>query len=124
MRATSGLFAGSVTKDEVREADRARLVDQFLGLIVQGDVSPKTKETLMKQLNAPDNAMMSTLQKGADESMATQDSSQGQRARRGEVGRGAGRRAMRNLDSTLPAANPEVARIAALILGTPEFQRQ
>nr|MBA3441290.1 DUF1800 family protein [Pyrinomonadaceae bacterium] len=117
-------FTGDVANAKVSQSDQARVVDQFLNLILQGDVSPKTKETLMKQLNAPDNAMISTSQKGADESMATEDSNQGQRARRGGFGRGEGRRAMRNLDSTLPAANPEVARIAALILGTPEFQRQ
>ena len=115
-------FAGNVAKNGVTEADRARVVDQFLNLIVQGDVSPKTKETLMKQLNEPaSTTAMTSSSTSSDESTAM--SGNVQERRRG-LGRGEGRRAMRGLDSSLPANNPEVARIAALILGTPEFQRQ
>lgn len=115
-------FAGSATKDEVTEADRARLVDQFLGLIVQGDVSPKTKETLMKQLNDP--ASTTAMNAPATPPGNMEALGGAVEGRRNGEGGGGARRAMRNLNSTLPANNPEVARIAALILGTPEFQRQ
>ncbi|HVF26826.1 MAG TPA: DUF1800 family protein, partial [Pyrinomonadaceae bacterium] len=115
-------FAGNVAKDNITQADRARIVDQFLNLIVQGDVSPKTKETLMKQLNDPAaTTEMAASSTSSDEAAAMSGEV---RERRKGTGRGEGRRAMRGLDSTLPANNPEVARIAALILGTPEFQRQ
>jgi len=126
-------FAGEIANNKISQADQARVVDQFLNLILQGDVSPRTKETLLKQLNSPDAAasMQAPVAQVNDsaaqvnESAAMVGSAQGRdTARRGGFGRGEGRRGMRGLDSTLPAINPEVARIAALILGTPEFQRQ
>jgi uncharacterized protein (DUF1800 family) len=92
-------------------ADRTRVLDRFLNVILQGEVSQTTKETLLKQLaqqaNAP-NAMT-----GKDET----DKIEGAR-----VGPRAARREMARNDAS--AGNPEVTRIVGLILGSPEFQRQ
>jgi uncharacterized protein (DUF1800 family) len=63
-----------------RAPDRQRVVDRFLEVVLQGDLSPRSREVLMRQLSDPSNA--------AD------------------------------------AATPEVTRIAALVVGSPEFQRQ
>ncbi|HYN84576.1 MAG TPA: DUF1800 domain-containing protein, partial [Pyrinomonadaceae bacterium] len=62
------------------ERDRARLVEQFAAQLLQGDLSTKSREVLMKQL--------------------------GEQA------------------SAPTPADPDAARVAALILGSPEFQRQ
>jgi uncharacterized protein (DUF1800 family) len=62
-----------------RAVDRQRVVERFLDAVLQGDISPKSREVLTKQL-------------------ASQS------------------------DATVGA--PEVARIAALVIGSPEFQRQ
>src|SRR5205823_12644038 len=37
--------------DTSAQADKARMMDQFVSVIVAGDISPRTKEALMKQLN-------------------------------------------------------------------------
>ena len=37
--------------DSAQSLDKAQMMDRFLGLIVAGDISPKTRETLLKQLN-------------------------------------------------------------------------
>jgi hypothetical protein len=71
-------------------------------------VSPKTKEILLRQLVEQSGASdANTMQMNArtDERSAAQPRREQQRTG-GTVG------------------NPEVARIAALVLGTPEFQRQ
>ncbi|HEX5707956.1 MAG TPA: DUF1800 domain-containing protein [Pyrinomonadaceae bacterium] len=60
--------------------ERARLVERFAAQLLQGDLSSKSREVLMKQLGESPGASAS--------------------------------------------ADPEAARIAALILGSPEFQRQ
>jgi len=88
--------------------DRRRLVDQFLALALQGDISPRSREVLLKQLSEPAPAPAAA---AADE-----DSGVMRRGRR------APRRAAR-LESA-PPGDPEVARVAALVIGSPEFQRQ
>jgi uncharacterized protein (DUF1800 family) len=95
--------------------NRERVVDRFLNLVLQGDISPKSRAVLMKQLSEQSNAPVApttattTMQ---DETTTTT----GRNPR-------AARRARR--EEAAPAVgNPEVARIAALVIGSPEFQRQ
>jgi uncharacterized protein (DUF1800 family) len=92
-----------------RAVNQERIVDDFLKLIVQGDVSPKTKATLVKQLG---EQTATPIAAGAEmsEVRAVERNVMTARRERQETGATVG--------------NPEVARIAALILGTPEFQRQ
>ncbi|HLM58208.1 MAG TPA: DUF1800 domain-containing protein [Pyrinomonadaceae bacterium] len=90
--------------------DQKRAVEQFLNTLLQGDISPRSREVLTRQLGEQPGA-----QPAADET-ATQP--------RGQMpGMGGRRRGMRQRELP-PSGNPEVARIAALILGSPEFQRQ
>ncbi len=63
-----------------RVVDQKAVVERFLNVALQGDISPGSREVLMKQLTA-------------------------------------------RTDATDKSA-PEVARIAALVIGSPEFQRQ
>ncbi|HEX8459702.1 MAG TPA: DUF1800 domain-containing protein [Pyrinomonadaceae bacterium] len=121
-------FAG----DAATGADRSRLVEQFASVILQGDMSERTKAALLKQLNeaattngaatnrtmpqtnAPASAMTRASNSDDAETSMTRANVGG--GRRG----GAARREMLATNAPLP----EAARIAALILGSPEFQRQ
>jgi len=106
-------------------ADKSRLVEQFAAAILQGNMSERTKAALLKQLNeaatttatnAPANAANSTTAM----TRAT-DNDDAMMPRGGGGGRrGGGRREMLAVNAPIP----EAARIAALILGSPEFQRQ
>jgi uncharacterized protein (DUF1800 family) len=88
-----------------RAVEQERLVDRFLALILQGDISPKSRAVLMKQLGEQAAAPAPT----SEEISAGRGARRAQRARQMEMA---------------AAAHPEAARIAALILGSPEFQRQ
>jgi uncharacterized protein (DUF1800 family) len=104
--------------------DKSRMVDQFAAVILQGDMSERTKAALLKQLNeaattttttaavasAPNPAARMTVEMNNDDAMI-----------RGGGGRRGGRREMA---ANVNAPISDVARIAALILGSPEFQRQ
>jgi uncharacterized protein (DUF1800 family) len=92
-------------------ADRARILDRFLDVILQGEVSHGTKEILLKQLAQQATAPADTT--GLNET----DKMNGAR-----IGPRAARREMARNDAA--SGNPEVTRIVGLILGSPEFQRQ
>jgi hypothetical protein len=122
-------FVGNAT--DAKSIDHAKVMDRFLNLIVQGDISPRTKEMLLKQMNEqivlsppPANGQMpvqridqATLSMapaglGGDPNEAQplllQDGPRQQqlaRARNAEI-------------------NNPVVKIVGLILGSPEFQRQ
>ncbi|MCA1636204.1 MAG: DUF1800 domain-containing protein [Acidobacteria bacterium] len=101
--------------------NQERIVDQFLGLVLQGDISPKSRAVLMKQLSDQSNAPV------ASKAQAEMMLEQGEKASgRNQTASGpksrAARRARREESATV--GNPEVARIAALVIGSPEFQRQ
>jgi len=95
-------------------SERARILDRFLDVIVQGDISQGTKKTILKQLDQPlpVNATASSIPNAEMDPMAPS----------GDRGQGRARRelAMNNV----PIGNPEVVKIVGLILGSPEFQRQ
>src|SRR5213078_1524240 len=54
--------------DTSAQADKARMMDQFVSVIVAGDISPRTKEALMKQLN--EQITLAPPQKTADQEIA------------------------------------------------------
>jgi uncharacterized protein (DUF1800 family) len=95
-------------------SERARILDRFLDVIVQGDISEGTRKTILKQLDQPlpVNATASAIPNAEMDPMAPAGQ-QGQRRARREL-------AMNNA----PIGNPEVVKIVGLILGSPEFQRQ
>ncbi|HST50595.1 MAG TPA: DUF1800 domain-containing protein [Pyrinomonadaceae bacterium] len=89
-----------------RAVDQKGVVDRFLDVVLQNDISPKSREVLMKQLTDQMDAPITT----------TPDAT----AREKNVS--AARREQQQAGATV--GNPEVARIAALVIGSPEFQRQ
>ena len=97
------------------EANQARVADQFFNVILQGDVSPRTKETLLKKLSEPPTA---TTAAEPNSLMAGNEGAGYDRLARRE------RREMRAVNASASPVNADVARIAGLILGSPEFQRQ
>jgi uncharacterized protein (DUF1800 family) len=97
-----------------------RVMDRFLEVIVQGDVSQRTKATLLRQLKEP---LPTAPQQKTETSMTDGDNAM----IRPGGGVGGGRRgqqaqvAMADLSKT---SNPELVKVVGLILGSPEFQRQ
>jgi uncharacterized protein (DUF1800 family) len=100
------------------DMNKERVMDRFLDVIVQGDVSQRTKATLLKQLNEP---LPTKTSPDTDTSMMDDGNA------RMRPGGGGGRRgqqpqvAMADLSKT---SNPELVKVVGLILGSPEFQRQ
>ncbi|HVF50670.1 MAG TPA: DUF1800 domain-containing protein [Pyrinomonadaceae bacterium] len=108
-------FVGRAANASGRVAGQEFVIDEFLKLIVQGDVSPKTKATLLKQLAEPLDANAGAELSDSSDDRATKRN--GMPSRRAQTSKG-------TTTATAAVGNPEVSRIAALILGTPEFQRQ
>ncbi|HEX8354811.1 MAG TPA: DUF1800 domain-containing protein [Pyrinomonadaceae bacterium] len=90
-----------------RAVDQKAVVERFLALALQGDVSPKSREVLMKQLTAQADAPVTET---PDDEEAREKNVRAARRERQRSGATVG--------------NPDVARIAALVIGSPEFQRQ
>jgi uncharacterized protein (DUF1800 family) len=105
-----------VSKSDGSSLDQEQTMDRFLNLIVAGDVTPKTKEALLKQLKDQTPLVvpaMTPRQTPAmnDESMAA-DLDAGPLRQRQQVAR-----ADANITDPL-------TKMVGLILGSPEFQRQ
>jgi len=101
--------------EQGQSLSKTQIMNRFLSLLIAGDISPKTKETLMKQFNEqsivvsrmpPENARVSGTMGG--EMMDAQP----RRQQRLQLARA-------DADITDP-----VTKIVGLILGSPEFQRQ
>ncbi len=103
-------FAGDKTVNG-GTADKSPVVDQFINLILHGDVSANTKRTLLKQIN--EQAAAPIVAKQADETTKNVAVEHNVRA------------ALREKQTAgATVGDPEVAKIVGLILGSPEFQRQ
>ncbi|HEX8127487.1 MAG TPA: DUF1800 domain-containing protein [Pyrinomonadaceae bacterium] len=107
-------------------ADKSRLIEQFAAIILQGDMSERTKAALLKQLNeaaTPTTAAAATTNNANPTpatARATNNEDDAMMPRGGGDRRGGARREMLAVNAPIT----ETARIAALILGSPEFQRQ
>ncbi len=86
--------------------DKRQATDRFLGVIIAGDISVKTKEALVKQLDEPMTVDVRSSPPAAQPVA-------------GEMAR----RPRRELDRDANVNDP-VTRIVGLILGSAEFQRQ
>jgi uncharacterized protein (DUF1800 family) len=99
--------------------NKTQVMDRFLNLIIAGDISPKTKEALLKQLNEQRALVVPAMtaqvvpanDRIAGEMMAEQPPFN-QRQQRQQLARA-------DANITDP-----VTKIVGLILGSPEFQRQ
>ena len=89
---------------------KAKILDKAIAEILDGEIAPTTRASLVKQLERP----LPEVKAGnvADEN---EDPDEMPAMRRG------GGRQARLLE---PTGNPEVFKVVSLVLGTPEFQRQ
>lgn len=97
--------------DDRQPADKRQVLERLLNVIIGGEISPRTKETLMKQMDEQvDVAKTRPQMEPASE--VNLDREKGARPRARELVR-----AEANL-------NDPVTKMVGLILGSPEFQRQ
>lgn len=115
-------FVGDMNSKSV---DKQKLLDRFVTLIVGGEISPQTRETLLKQLN--DQVTLPALPPAQTASSGAPANPFETAFQRGNLnpGGGGGGQQQQQLARVNPAAidNPLI-RLAGLILGSPEFQRQ
>jgi hypothetical protein len=102
-------FVTSSAKGE--PVDKSKMMDDFLTAILAGDISPKTRQALLKQVNEQAAvtvpAMPVQMEPAADTSQMD--------------GPGPQRQQRPRMDANI---TDPVTRVAGLILGSPEFQRQ
>ncbi|HEY0323568.1 MAG TPA: DUF1800 domain-containing protein [Pyrinomonadaceae bacterium] len=107
-------FAGDGGGNTAASIDKTKVMERFISVILSGDISAQTKATLVKQLNEPLPAPSNT----SAQAMPADDA-------QSQMGRGGrGERQMARADTGRVIGNPEIVKIAGLILGSPEFQRQ
>jgi uncharacterized protein (DUF1800 family) len=109
-------FSGNAEKDS---SNHEQVMERFLEVIVRGDVSPKTKATLLRQLKeplpvTPPPINTPSMMTDGDAMMRPAGGGGGRRNQQGQV-------AMADLSKV---SNPEAVKAVGLILGSPEFQRQ
>ena len=107
-------FAGGAASGQ--SVDNVGIMDRFLNLIVAGEISPRTRETLLKQLDQQTERPMQSVTvepaSRADNLRANNENDIQPSQRRQQLAR-----------ADANVADP-VTRIVGLILGSPEFQRQ
>jgi uncharacterized protein (DUF1800 family) len=91
--------------------DKTRILNRAIDVVLDGEISPATRATLLKQMQQPLPEVKAAEE--TDEDLPDTNMRAGQ-------GRPAGRQA-RLLQ---PTGDPEVYKAVSLVLGTPEFQRQ
>ena len=118
-------FVGDMAKDKT--IDKEKLLDRFVTLIAGGEISAKTRESLLKQLNdqvtvptmpavqiaslkIPQNPFEEGFQRGNFPGGGAQQNQQQQRQQAANF--------------NAAAIDNPVVKIAGLLLGSPEFQRQ
>jgi uncharacterized protein (DUF1800 family) len=111
-------FTGNNAKDS---SNLEQVMNRFLDVIVQGDVSTKTKATLLKQLREPLPAAPPAT---AATSMIDDESDAMMRPGGGGGGGRRRQQAQLAMADLSKVSNPEAVKAVGLILGSPEFQRQ
>jgi len=102
-------YAGGVAPNSA--AEKTRVMNLFIDVILQGDITDKTRISLTKQFDQPLAVSPPAASNSAD---ATMDMSmRGRRQQQAFLAR-----------NNAPVTNPEAVKIAGLILGSPDFQRQ
>ncbi len=90
--------------------DKAAILDKTIAVILDNEISPGTRATLVKQIEQPLPDVKSPDEVEDDLEVPNM--------------RQQGNRMNRQARLLAPSGNPEVFKIVSLVLGTPEFQRQ
>lgn len=105
----SNRIPGTITNLKLFEGkDKAEILDKTIAVVLDNEVSPNTKATLLKQIEQPLPEVKSPDE--PDENLEMPNM------------RGGGRNRQARLLN--PSGNAEVFKVVSLVLGTPEFQRQ
>ncbi len=94
--------------------DKTAIMNKALAVVLDNDVSPTTKATLLKQVEQPLPEVKAPAEAEDDTLEVPNMRPQGQP--------GGGRNRQARL--LAPSGNPDVFKVVSLVLGTPEFQRQ
>ncbi|HEX5701831.1 MAG TPA: DUF1800 domain-containing protein [Pyrinomonadaceae bacterium] len=119
-------FVGDMAKDKT--IDKEKLLDRFVTLIAGGEISAKTRESLLKQLN--DQITVPTMPVVQTASLKIPQNPFEEGFQRGNFpGPGGGQQNNQQQrqqagNSNAAAIDNPVVKIAGLLLGSPEFQRQ
>ena len=92
-------------------ADKTAIMNKAIAAMLDNDVSPATKATLLKQVEQPLPAVIVPDETGGVETTEAPT-------------RPIARRGARQTPLRAPSGNPDVFKVVSLVLGTPEFQRQ
>jgi uncharacterized protein (DUF1800 family) len=106
----SNRIPGTKTNLKLFEASsRAAILDKTIAVVLDNEISPATRATLLKQLEQPLPEVKTP--DGVDDPESPDMPAQGGRMNR-------------QAQLLAPSGNPEVFKVVSLVLGTPEFQRQ
>ncbi len=106
----------NLAKLGTESTDKAKLLNNFVGVVLNNEVSEATKATLLQQLDQP----LIEPSMGTENAMAMENAAMQRPNGQGGGARQGGQQA-RLLQ---PSGNPEMFKVVGLILGSPEFQRQ
>lgn len=110
----SNRIPGTKSSLKIFEAgSKAAILDKTIAVVLDNDISPNTRATLLKQIEQPLPDVKSPDEISDDDDPEMPNMRQQQ-----------GRRMNRQARLLEPSGNPEVFKIVSLVLGTPEFQRQ
>lgn len=95
-------------------ADKTAIMNNALAIVLDNDVSPATRATLLKQVAQPLPEAKAPAEADDDDAVEVPNM------------RPQGQPGSRNRQARLlaPSGNPDVFKVVSLVLGTPEFQRQ
>ena len=93
--------------------DKSGILDKTIAVVLDNEISPATKATLLKQIEQP-----------LPEVKTPDEVSDNLEMPNMRGGQGGGKGMNRQARLLAPSGNPDVFKIVSLVLGTPEFQRQ
>lgn len=93
-------------------SSKSAILDKTIAVVLDDDISPNTKATLLKQIEQPLPDVKSPDEVDDDLEMPNMRPQQ------------QGGRMNRQARLLAPSGNPDVFKVVSLVLGTPEFQRQ
>jgi uncharacterized protein (DUF1800 family) len=93
--------------------NRSEILDKTIAALLDGEISPGTRASLLKQIEQPLPEVKAGTEPGDNEVEVPNMRAAGEQGNRSRQAR-----------LLQPSGNPEVFKVVSLVLGTPEFQRQ
>ena len=112
----------NLSRFNTNATDKQALLNQFVGVVLNGEVSDATRATLLKQLDQP--LIEPTMGANNDMAMENVAMERPNPQQGGAAGGGGGRNGGQQARLLAPSGNPEVFKVVGLIIGSPDFQRQ